>query len=111
MPNEDIFSGITSNLIINSQVLEAAYIERIKKLVWVSSTTAYPEKEELLLIADQEGAFITDLTLVKGFNEITVIASNELTEPKTQNLIVTYSTTDIELETNQTDTEWKKPVF
>jgi len=48
MPNEEIFSGITSNLIINSQVLEASYIEGIKRLVWMSRSTVYPEKDDLL---------------------------------------------------------------
>jgi len=58
------------------------------------------EKGEQLLQADDEGIFSVKLNLVKGFNEITVLANDEINETKSQSLIVTYSTTEIE--------EWKK---
>lgn len=33
---------VTPNLLMNSQLLEAAYFEKIKKFVWISSSAAYP---------------------------------------------------------------------
>ena len=33
---------VTPNIVMNSQMLEAAYFARVKKLVWLSSNAAYP---------------------------------------------------------------------
>lgn len=33
---------VTPNIIMNSQILEAAYFEKVKKFVWLSSNAAYP---------------------------------------------------------------------
>ena len=52
MPEEIIAEGMTSNLLINSQVLESCYKNRVKKLVWISSTTAYPQKDGYLVEDD-----------------------------------------------------------
>lgn len=41
-------SHITTNVIINSQILEAAYFADVKKFLWLSSTTGYPSKEGIL---------------------------------------------------------------
>jgi GDP-L-fucose synthase len=46
MPEDIIVKGITSNLLINSQAFEACYDNKIKKIVWISSTTAYPYKDK-----------------------------------------------------------------
>lgn len=37
---------VTPNLLINSQMLEAAYAARVEKLVWLSSTVAYPVMDQ-----------------------------------------------------------------
>jgi len=41
-------SHITSNMIMNAQMLEAAYFARVKKFLWLSSSTGYPPKEGVL---------------------------------------------------------------
>ncbi|MFC1789593.1 NAD-dependent epimerase/dehydratase family protein [Patescibacteria group bacterium] len=41
-------SHVTSNMIINSQMLEVAYFAGVKKFLWLSSTTGYPQKDEPL---------------------------------------------------------------
>jgi len=41
-------SPVTSNLVINSQMLEAAYFAKVKKFLWLSSSTGYPLKEGIL---------------------------------------------------------------
>lgn len=33
---------VTPNIIMNSQILEAAYFEKVKKFIWLSSNAAYP---------------------------------------------------------------------
>lgn len=49
---------VTSNLIIDAQVFEAAYEAGVKKLLWLGSTTGYPPtgerpvKEEEMLVGD-----------------------------------------------------------
>lgn len=37
---------VTPNIIMNSQILEAAYFAKIKKFVWLSSNAAYPPTED-----------------------------------------------------------------
>ncbi len=41
---QDMVDKMTSNLLINSQVLEAAYCADLKRFLWISSSTAYPSK-------------------------------------------------------------------
>ena len=41
-------SHITSNLIMNAQMLEASYFAGVKKFVWLSSSTGYPESRHPL---------------------------------------------------------------
>lgn len=41
-------SHVTSNMIINSQMLEAAYFAGVKKFLWLSSSTGYPPKKGIL---------------------------------------------------------------
>ncbi|AKM79139.1 MAG: hypothetical protein UX85_C0003G0064 [Candidatus Beckwithbacteria bacterium GW2011_GWB1_47_15] len=53
------------------------------------------ETDQVLLQADEEGIFATDVTLIKGFNELTIVASDETNTTQTQNLIITYSTTEL----------------
>lgn len=39
---------VTENTVINTQMLEAAYRSRVKKFLWLSSTTGYPSSEKTL---------------------------------------------------------------
>lgn len=54
---------ITPNIVMNSQMLEAAYFARVKKFVWLSSNAAYPPsggrpvKEEELFDGDPYEAY------------------------------------------------------
>jgi len=41
-------SHITSNMIMNAQMLEAAYFAGVKKFLWLSSTTGYPLTNDTL---------------------------------------------------------------
>lgn len=41
-------SHITSNMIMNAQMLEASYFARVKKFLWLSSSTGYPMKDAVL---------------------------------------------------------------
>jgi GDP-L-fucose synthase len=41
-------SHITGNMIMNAQMLEAAYFAGVKKFVWLSSSTGYPKVERVL---------------------------------------------------------------
>lgn len=50
-------SHITSNLIMNAQMLEAAYFSGVKKFLWLSSSTGYPPEDRLL---NEEDMFLGD---------------------------------------------------
>lgn len=41
-------SHITSNIVMNAQMLEAAYFAGVKKFLWLGSSTGYPLKEGIL---------------------------------------------------------------
>lgn len=56
------------------------------------------ETNNRLTQADSEGVFAFQFDLINGFNEITIIATDETGETQTESLILTYSTTKIELE-------------
>jgi len=43
---------VTPNIIMNSQMLEAAYFAGVKKFMWLSSTTGYPDQGELFTYED-----------------------------------------------------------
>lgn len=38
---------VTPNIIMNAQMLEAAYFGKVNKVLWLSSTTGYPDKGEI----------------------------------------------------------------
>ncbi len=48
MSEAEIAERVLSNMSINSQILEFAHRKGVKKLLWISSTTAYPSKEYLV---------------------------------------------------------------
>jgi len=67
-------------------------------IAWPNAIIALiSETDDQLTEADEEGIFSFKSKLVKGFNEITIIATDETNESQTQNLVLTYSTSKIEL--------------
>lgn len=48
MLEKEVIHRMTSNVLINMCVLESAYLMKIKKMLWIGSTTAYPSKEHLI---------------------------------------------------------------
>jgi len=80
---------VTPNLLINSQMLEAAYFARVKKLLWLSSTTGYPptgdrpvKEEEMFDGEPYEKYFFVGW--MKRFTEILCrMYSEKLKEPMT----------------------------
>lgn len=68
-------------------------------VAWPEAVVALiTEAGSQIIRADEEGIFVFETRLIKGFNEITVIASDETGTTQTQNLVITYSTTKIEPE-------------
>jgi len=68
-------------------------------IAWPEAVIAIiTENDEFFTQADNEGYFLHKLNLVKGYNEITIIATDELNNTQTQDLVVTYSTNKIELD-------------
>jgi len=76
-------------------------------IAWPEAVIALmTENKQQLTQADDEGIFSFKFNLVKGFNEITLIATDEANDSQTQNLVLTYSTATIELpEETQEETE------
>ena len=66
---------VTPNIIMNSQMLEAAYFARVKKFIWLSSNAAYPPsgdrpvKEEELLDGDPYETYF-GVAWMKRYTEI-----------------------------------------
>lgn len=73
--------------------------QTISGIAWSEAVVALmTESDNQLVQANQDGIFTFQTKLIKGFNEITVIASDETNTNQTQNLILTYSTHEIELD-------------
>lgn len=53
------------------------------------------ENEEKIIEADENGSFATEVSLVRGINEITITAFNQEGEKTSQTLNVVYSTAEI----------------
>jgi hypothetical protein len=53
------------------------------------------EKEEKIIEADENGSFATEVSLIRGINEITITAFNQEGEKTSQTLNVVYSTAEI----------------
>lgn len=55
---------VTPNVVMNAQLLEAAYFARVKKFLWLSSSTVYPPtgdrpvKEDKLLVGDPYDSYL-----------------------------------------------------
>ena len=67
-------------------------------IAWPNAVIALmTETQTRLIQADSEGIFTFQINLIKGFNEISLIATDETNIAQTQNLVLTYSTSKIEL--------------
>lgn len=74
-------------------------------IAWPGAVIAIiTEGDEFLILGDDQGNFTINLKLIKGFNEIKVIATDETKETQQQDLVITYSTHEIKLET-ETESE------
>ncbi len=83
MPEEILAEGMTSNLLINSQVLESCYKSKIKKLVWISSTTAYPSKkgyliEDDIFVGDPPEKYFTIGWMIRFIEKLCIIYAEKL---------------------------------
>jgi len=41
-------SHVTSNMVMNANILEASYFSNVKKFIWLSSSTGYPQSTDVL---------------------------------------------------------------
>jgi len=70
----------------------------IAGIAWPQAVVALmTENDNQLVTADNEGVFSFTTNLIKGFNEITVVATDNENNTQTTNLTLTYSTSDIQL--------------
>jgi GDP-L-fucose synthase len=63
---------LTSNLIMNAQMLEAAYYNKVKKFIFISSNTVYPEGKKAMKETDSNYEFFSKYHIVawmKKFSE------------------------------------------
>jgi len=68
-------------------------------VAWPEAVVALiSEADSQIIRADAEGIFVFKTRLIKGFNEIAIIAGDETGTTQTQNLVLTYSTSKIELQ-------------
>ncbi len=82
----------------------------ISGVVWPEAIVALiTENNQYLSQADLQGDFSFDINLVKGYNELTIVATDQTEESQTQELLLTYSTTEFELpeEENSKETTQK----
>jgi len=67
-------------------------------IAWPNAVIALiSESDTQMTQTDKDGVFAFKINLIKGFNEITVIATDETQISQTQNIVLTYSTSKIEL--------------
>lgn len=77
---------VTPNIIMNSQILEASYINKIKKFIFISSSAAYPPsgnipiKEECMFNGDPYNTYF-GVGWMKRYTEILCRLYSELKEP------------------------------
>lgn len=55
----------------------------------------FTEKGELIIEADEEGKFETEIDLIEGANEITVLAFDEEGNEASQSMTIVYSTAEL----------------
>lgn len=66
---------VTPNIIMNAQMLEAAYFAKVKKFMWLSSTTGYPDKageatyEEDMFVGDPHDKYFA-VGWMKRYTEV-----------------------------------------
>ena len=80
---------VTPNILMNSQLLEAAYFARVKKLLWIGSSTGYPPsgdrkiKEEEMMNGDPYDTYF-GVGWMKRYTEILCrLYSEKLKNPMT----------------------------
>jgi len=80
---------VTPNLLMNSQILEAAYFAKVKKFIWISSSAAYPPTgdrpvtEDELLDGDPYEAYFA-VGWMKRYTEVLCrMYSEKLADPMT----------------------------
>jgi hypothetical protein len=84
----------------NDLVLESEVT--LSGIAWPQAAVALmTETDNFLIEADEEGIFTFTFGLLRGFNEIILIASDDSGETFTQNLVLTYSTDDFDLPVTQ----------
>lgn len=52
MPEKEVVYKMTSNTVMNMNILESVYNAQIKKMLWMSSSTAYPPQKDPLVEDD-----------------------------------------------------------
>ncbi len=82
-------SHVTPNILINSQMLEAAYFAKVKKILWISSSTGYPPSgkrrvlEEEMMKDDPDDKYFC-VGWMKRYTEILCrMYSEKIKEPMT----------------------------
>ena len=84
---------ITPNVVMNSQMLEAAYFAKVKKFVWLSSNAVYPSldnrpmREEAMLIGDPHEAYF-GAGWMKRYTEILCRFYSEKLNPPMTTVVV-----------------------
>ena len=62
-------------------------------IAWPNAVIALmAESETQITTADNEGIFSFQFDLIKGYNELTIIATDEIGQTETENLVITHST-------------------
>jgi GDP-L-fucose synthase len=80
---------VTPNLIMNSQLLEAAYYAKVKKFLWISSNAAYPDtgdrpvREEEMFIGDPYDVYFGVGWMKRSTEVLCRLYSEKLKDPMT----------------------------
>lgn len=70
---------------------------KLSGVAWTNAVIALiTETDTQLIQADEEGIFVFSVRLIKGFNEITLVATDETGFTQSLNLVLTYSTTQLD---------------
>jgi hypothetical protein len=94
-PTSEKTLNITSHenydLVDNSEIT-------LSGVAWPKAVVSFlTEGGSFMTEADEEGIFSFTTNLIKGFNEVTIIASDDTGANQSKNMVLTYSTTEIDL--------------
>lgn len=85
----DLTSHESFDLVDDSEI-------NLSGVAWSNAVVALiSESDSQITRADKEGIFIFKTKLIKGFNEITIIATDEGGTTSTQNIVLTFTTSKI----------------